>query len=209
MDPNFGDGLRGIIVRKGFRSSVAIAMGSAGNHQATGALCLGAFTEKAKRARGWFDGKYNRINVLTVPTMLGLDILYKNLYKRRVTRDESNTRFKWEGDSKQEIQSWPDNVREDIGHQLNQIDNREVPLHSKSVGKGIRELWDEDKDFWYRILYALHAGWIYILHSFTKKTNKITDHDMKVATSRFSAAKGRNDPPYKVPEVADEEKKSA
>jgi phage-related protein len=125
-----------------------------------------------------------------------------------MTSEGSKSRFKWEGDSQQEIKSWPKPIKEDIGLQLHRIDNYETPLHSKSIGKGIRELWDEDKDLWYRILYALHAGWIYILHCFIKKTNKISDHDLKLATDRFNAAKRRNDPPYDAPEVT-EEKESA
>jgi phage-related protein len=128
-----------------------------------------------------------------------------------MTSDGSKSRIKWEGDSCEEVRSWPKDVRANIGLELHRLDNNEEPLDSKSVGKGIRELRDEDKDFWYRLLYALHSGWIYVLHCFTKKTNKITNHDLKMATDRLKNVKRRNDPPYEVPEEPKviEEKESA
>jgi phage-related protein len=121
-----------------------------------------------------------------------------------VTSEGSKSRIKWEGDSQAEIRSWPKSVREDIGLELNRLDNHEAPLDSRPLGKGIHELRDEDKDFWYRLLYALHAGWIYVLNCFTKTTNKIPKAELDLAHDRLKAAKQRNDTPYAA-EVTEEE----
>ena len=137
-----------------------------------------------------------------------LDSLYKNLYNWTVTSEGSKSRIKWEGDSQAEIKTWPKDIRADIGLELDRLDNHEEPLDSKPLGKGISELRDEDKDFWYRLLYGLHAGWIYVLHCFTKTTNKIPKGDFDLAHDRLKAVKNRKDLPYAEPEVT-EEKESA
>ena len=125
-----------------------------------------------------------------------------------MTSEGSKSRIKWEGDSQAEIRTWPKGVREDFGLELNRLDNHEAPLDSKPLGKGVHELRDEDKDFWYRVLYALHAGWIYVLNCFTKTTNKIPKAELNLAHDRLKAVKNRKDRPYEEPEVT-EEKESA
>jgi phage-related protein len=126
-----------------------------------------------------------------------LAILYKNLYNRLVTRKDSNTRIKWEGDSLEEIRSWPDGARANLGHDLNLLDRREPPLNSEPMGRslpGVHKLNDSDRDFWYRVLYAPLSGWIYVLHCFKKKTNKIAKNDIDLARARLAQVKRRNDP---------------
>lgn len=68
---------------------------------------------------------------------------------------------------------------------------------------GVRELRDEDKDFWYRLLYWLHLGWIYVLHCFRKDTNQTSKGDIDKAKERMARVEQRDDAP------AGEEKKSA
>jgi phage-related protein len=146
----------------------------------------------------------NRVRSKSRRSERGLDSVYKFLYNTGVTSEGSRSRIKWEGNSQAEIRSWPKDVRQDFGLELNRLDNHEDPLDSKSLGKGLHELRNEDKNFWYRLLYALHSGWIYVLHCFTKKTNKITDHDLKVASERLKKVKQRSDPPFEAPDVTGE-----
>jgi phage-related protein len=110
-----------------------------------------------------------------------------------MTSEGSKSRIKWEGDSKREIRSWPDDIRQNLGLELDRLDNHEDPLDAKPLGKGISELRDQDKDFWYRLLYALHSGWIYVLHCFKKKTNQTPQSDLKLAEDRFKKVKERKD----------------
>jgi phage-related protein len=115
------------------------------------------------------------------------------------------SRITWEGNSQAEIRSWPKEIRADIGLELDRLDNHEAPLDSKSLGKGIQGLRDEDQDFCYRLLYALHAGRTYVLHCFAETTNKIPKADFDLALARFKAVKKRQDSPYPRPEVTEEE----
>jgi len=108
----------------------------------------------------------------------------------------TSERLKWEGDSQKEIKSWPEDVRQDIGAELRRLQNHETPLMSKPMGSSLRggyQISDEDKDFWYRLLYAFHAGWIYVLHCFKKKTNQTAKRDLEIAKQRLVQAKLRDD----------------
>ncbi len=113
--------------------------------------------------------------------------------------EDPKSRIKWEGDSLKEIRSWPDEVKQDIGGDLRRLEDREKPLDSKPMGKsapGISELRDEHKGVWYRLLYALHAGWIYVLHCFKKKSNQTAQADLELAKERLKRAKAREDEPF-------------
>jgi|HubBroStandDraft_6_1064221.scaffolds.fasta_scaffold01344_13 phage-related protein len=119
-----------------------------------------------------------------------------------MTSEGSKSRIKWEGDSQAEIRTWPKDVKEDIGLDLNRLENFEDPLKSDPLGKsfpGVHSLKDQDKDFWYRVLYTLRSGWIYILHCFKKKTNQISKRDIDKAKQRLANVKLRNDPPAETP----------
>ncbi len=123
-----------------------------------------------------------------------------------MAKEDPKSRIKWEGDSLEEIRSWPADVREDIGGDLRRLEEHEQPLDSKPMGKvlpGVSELRDRDKDFWYRLLYALEYGWIYVVHCFKKKTNQTAKNDIKLAKQRLAKALLRDKP------SAREEKKSA
>jgi phage-related protein len=109
-----------------------------------------------------------------------------------VTSKGSQTRIKWEGDSNEEIRSWPDDVRSDLGLELHRLDNHEEPLDSKPMGDSLHELRDEHLGVWYRILYVLYAGWIYVLHCFKKTTNQTDKSDLDIAKTRFSDVKRRH-----------------
>ena len=50
-------------------------------------------------------------------------------------------------------------------------------------------------DWWYRLLYWLNAGWIYVLHCFKKTTNKTSQGHIGVARQRIKAIKARKDAP--------------
>jgi predicted XRE-type DNA-binding protein len=56
---------------------------------------------------------------------------------------------------------------------------------------GCFELRDEDKDFWYRVIYTRLEGMIYVLHCFKKKTNKTSQGDIRTAKQRLRDVKQR------------------
>jgi hypothetical protein len=53
------------------------------------------------------------------------------------------------------------------------------------------ELRDEDKDWWYRVLYVKLEGVVYVLHCFTKKTNETPQKEINTAQGRLTALKQR------------------
>jgi phage-related protein len=115
-----------------------------------------------------------------------------------MTSHGSKSRIKWEGNSLEEVRSWPKPVKEDVGLELNRLENGETPLDQRPMGKvlpGTFEIRTEDADLWYRLICWLHAGWIYVLHCFTKKTNKTAKSDINLAKTRMAKIKARKDPP--------------
>ena len=56
---------------------------------------------------------------------------------------------------------------------------------------GVFELRDQDRDFWYRVLYVRLEGVVYVLHCFTKKTNETPQKDINTARGRLSSLKER------------------
>jgi phage-related protein len=122
-----------------------------------------------------------------------------------MAKDDSKSRIKWEGDSLKVVGSWSDSAKQNIGGDLRRLEDREQALDSKPMGKvlpGVHELRDEDKDFWYRVMYWLNAGWIYVLHAFTKTTNKTSQSDINLAKERLKNVKARKDEPF----IKEEEK---
>jgi phage-related protein len=129
-----------------------------------------------------------------------------------MTSKGSSTRIKWEGDTQREIRSWPDEVRQDLGLELNRLDHFEEPLNARRMGKvlpGVSELRTEDADFWYRVMYWLNSGWIYVLNCFKKKTNKTSPGDIALAKQRMVAVKERQDAPAPARREGKESEKSA
>lgn len=127
-----------------------------------------------------------------------------------MANDQSKSRVKWEGDSLETIRSWPKDAKANIGGDLRRLENHEEPLDSEWMGKslpGVRELRDEDRGVWYRLFYWLHAGWIYVLHCFTKKTNQTSLGDIKIAKDRMKTIKQRKDAPAE-PEQTEKQKRA-
>jgi len=127
-----------------------------------------------------------------------------------MTSPGSKSRIRWEGDSNKEIRNWPEDVKGQFGLELDRLENFEEPLHSKPMAPalpGTNEIFRQDADLWYRLIYWLHSGWIYVLHCFTKKTNKTSKGDVEKAKQRMKLVGKRNDAPPPVEEQ--EEAKSA
>ena len=100
----------------------------------------------------------------------------------------------FEGNSRDVIRSFPKDVRSNLGADLDRVQNGAKPLDSAPMAPvlpGVFELRDEDRDFWYRVLYKQIEGVVYVLHCFRKKTNKTPPNDIRIARERLSALKER------------------
>ncbi|MGP0021333.1 MAG: type II toxin-antitoxin system RelE/ParE family toxin [Candidatus Sulfotelmatobacter sp.] len=96
------------------------------------------------------------------------------------------------GDSRTVIRGFPKAVRENFGGELQRVQNGEIPLDSGSMAPtipGVFELRDADKDLWYRVFYCKRDGVVYVLHCFTKKTNKTSQRDIEIGQKRFGDLK--------------------
>lgn len=94
------------------------------------------------------------------------------------------------GDSLKRLRDFPASVRQDAGYQLDRVQRGLRPFDTKpmqSVGKDVEELriWDESGT--YRIFFiARLCDAVYVLHSFSKKTQETPKRDIDLAKNRFS-----------------------
>ena len=96
------------------------------------------------------------------------------------------------GDSKDIIRGFPADVREDLGGDLRRLQQGEKPLDAGSMASalpGVFELRAADRDSWYRVLYHVRDGAVYVLHCFIKKTNKTPQRDIEIGRKRLSDLK--------------------
>jgi phage-related protein len=96
----------------------------------------------------------------------------------------------FEGDSRDVLRGFPDEVKEDIGYALFQLELGQSPPDRKpvrTVGPSVYELREADAATWYRLLYERRGRKIYVLHCFRKASNAIEQNDINTAKRRRSA----------------------
>lgn len=94
----------------------------------------------------------------------------------------------FQGDSKRVLQSFPDEVRNDLGYALYRLQLGQTPPDRKpvqAVGAGVYELREGDARAWYRVLYIRRQKVIQVLHCFEKRTNAIEQKDIETAKTRL------------------------
>lgn len=98
---------------------------------------------------------------------------------------------KWVGRALDDLRSFPEAAREDLGYQLWEVQNGRTPIGSKSmsdVGRGCRELCVASDDSWFRVFYVASIGdCLWVLHSFQKKTNTTARSDIEIGKRRYRA----------------------
>ena len=97
----------------------------------------------------------------------------------------------WWGKSLDVISSFPERVRINLGYSLRLLEWGEQPTDYRplpSVGKGLFELRDRDKDGWYRVIYLSRTNdCIHVVHVFEKDTRQIPENEKAVARQNLSA----------------------
>jgi phage-related protein len=96
----------------------------------------------------------------------------------------------WEGDSKEILSMFPQEVKLSLGYSLRRLQNGEFPAcetrSMPSIGKGVWELKEADERTWYRVVYLSRIGnVIYVLHCFEKDGRKTDQRDIATARSRL------------------------
>ncbi|MDO4224078.1 MAG: type II toxin-antitoxin system RelE/ParE family toxin [Acinetobacter sp.] len=94
------------------------------------------------------------------------------------------------GTSLDDIRDFPDDIKQDAGYQLHKVQTGEMPddfKYMRTVGVGVVEIRLRDSNGIYRVIYtAKFADTVYVLHAFTKKTQKTASSDLAIAKSRFN-----------------------
>ena len=93
------------------------------------------------------------------------------------------------GDSLDEVRSFPDDARRDVGFQIDRLQRGIDPddwKPMKTVGPGVREIRVREASGAYRVIYiATFENAVYVLHAFQKKTQATSKRDLDLATTRF------------------------
>lgn len=94
----------------------------------------------------------------------------------------------WLGNTHQIIKNYPDNAKQEIGYNLDKIQRGLDPTDWRpmaSIGSGTKEIRIHLENE-YRVLYlAKFQEAIYILHTFTKKTQQTSKKDIELAKQRY------------------------
>ena len=100
------------------------------------------------------------------------------------------------GDSLDEVRSFPDEARRDVGFQIDRLQRGLDPddwKPMKTVGPGVREIREREASGAYRVIYiATLEDAVYVLHAFQKKTQTTSRRDLDLATTRFKELMRRN-----------------
>ena len=85
-------------------------------------------------------------------------------------------RVRWVGDSREQLQKFPSQVRKDIGHALYLVQTGQTPPSSKpmkGLESGVFEIVDDYDTNAYRAVYTVKIGRsLYVLHAFQKKSKR-------------------------------------
>ena len=85
-------------------------------------------------------------------------------------------KVQWVGDSREQLQKFPSQVRKDIGHALYLVQTGQTPPSSKpmrGLESGVFEIVDDYDTNAYRAVYTVKIGRsLYVLHAFQKKSKR-------------------------------------
>ncbi len=95
------------------------------------------------------------------------------------------------GTSLEDVRSFPDDIKQDTGYQLHKVQIGDMPDSYKpmsNIGSSVVEIRLKDSNGIYRVIYtAKFADTVYVLHAFTKKTQKTPQSDIDLAKSRLKS----------------------
>jgi len=97
------------------------------------------------------------------------------------------------GSSLEDLRNFPEEARKTAGFELYSVQCGLELSDWKpmlSIGRGVKELRIHVLGEWRIIYVAKFEGAVYVLHSFQKKTQKTTQHDIELARKRFKQIGG-------------------
>ncbi len=97
------------------------------------------------------------------------------------------------GSSLDDLRNFPEEARKAVGFELYAVQRGLEPRDWKptpGIGRGVKEIRIHILGEW-RILYvAKFEDVVYVLHSFQKKTQKTSHHDIEIARKRYKRIGG-------------------
>lgn len=100
----------------------------------------------------------------------------------------------WEGGSYDDLLSFPDDVRHDMGYQLHLVQSGQMPEDWKvlpGLGKGISGVYEirisEGNNIFRTAYVAKFADTVAVLHCWQKKTQKTSESDKALIVKRYKA----------------------
>lgn len=107
-----------------------------------------------------------------------------------VVKTEPIKPLKFVGTSKKDLKSFPDDVIDDAGFELYQVQIGEEPTDWKpmpTIGNGASEIRIRNETGAYRVTYvAKFEEAVFVLHCFQKKTQKTEKRDIELGKTRFN-----------------------
>jgi phage-related protein len=115
---------------------------------------------------------------------------------RQPGESERLAEIHWEGDSREVLADFPEEIRADLGFALFELQQGMKPSsptrRMESIGAGVYELKEGDESTWYRVIYLSKIeNVIYVLHCFEKQSRKTDKRDLSVAAERLSRVRER------------------
>ena len=110
--------------------------------------------------------------------------------------DKIDKQLSWIGDSLQRIREFPEEVKDDIGFALREVQQGKKPASAKPLkgfkGAGVLEIIEDYRSNTYRAVYTVKfAEVVYALHCFQKKSKqgiKTPKQDMGLIERRLKTA---------------------
>jgi phage-related protein len=102
----------------------------------------------------------------------------------------------WEGDSRETLTGFPDEIRADLGFALFEMQQGKKPSiparRMESIGPNVYELKAADEKTWYRVVYLSKIDdVIHVLHCFKKDSRKTDRRDLRLTKERLSKVRQR------------------
>jgi phage-related protein len=109
---------------------------------------------------------------------------------------EKDKRLDWIGSAREDIHKFPEDVKDDIGYALREVQQGKKPASAKPLkgfkGAGVLEIIEDYRTDTYRAVYTVKfAEVVYVLHCFQKKSKKGIEtpkQDMELIERRLKAA---------------------
>lgn len=96
----------------------------------------------------------------------------------------------WIGDSQAVIQSFPKDIRVDLGYAIDRVQRGLDPSNFKprnDIAAGVIQLMAEDRESWYRVFCVATGEAVWVLHAFKKKSNETSKTDVENGKDAYRA----------------------